>query len=127
MRDKRTRILICGDRHWKDYKTIFDEVSKINDIEVIIHGAARGADTLGGKVADNLNIPTEVYSAQWSEHGRSAGPIRNIQMLVKGMPDIVLAFHPNIVNSKGTKHMVKISLKNNTKVRVISKKSHDKV
>lgn len=122
-----TRVLVCGGRHWKDYKTIFDEVSKIDDIEVIIHGAARGADTLGGKVADNLNIPTEIYPAQWNKHGRSAGPIRNVEMLTEGRPDIVLAFHPNIVNSKGTKHMVKISLKNNTMVRVISKKSHDEV
>ena len=120
-----TRVLICGDRHWKDYKMIFDEVSKIDNVEVIIHGAARGADTLGGKVADNLNIPTEVYPAQWNEYGRSAGPIRNMQMLTEGRPDIVLAFHPNIVSSKGTKHMVKISLKNNTVVRVISK-NHDK-
>ena len=77
-----------------------------NQIEVIIHGGCRGADLLAADVAKELSIPTEEYPADWNTHGRSAGPKRNQQMLDKGKPTFVLAFHDDIDESKGTKDMV---------------------
>ena len=118
------RLLICGDRHWSEIKPIRREVIRLNGprkypsgvIEVIISGHAPGADILGEFVAEELEIPTEVYPAQWDVYGRAAGPIRNQQMLDEGKPTHVLAFHPNLDKSKGTKDMVTRAMKAGVKV-----------
>ena len=44
----------------------------------------------------------EEFPANWAKHGNMAGPIRNQAMLVKGKPDLVLAFP----GGRGTADMV---------------------
>lgn len=124
------KILICGDRNWKDYELILNELEKaihLNGVSVkntiIIHGAAKGADSLGATAALQLGVPKEnifPYPAEWSKYGKAAGPMRNMQMLMDN-PDInlVLAFHDFLPNSKGTKDMVKQSEARKIKVKVI--------
>lgn len=46
------------------------------------------------------------FPADWKRYGKAAGPIRNQQMIDEGKPDLVLAFHENINESRGTKDMV---------------------
>ena len=99
------RLLVCGDRNWKDQEAIKRALVTLGP-EVVIHGAAKGADSLAGEVANDLNIATEVYPAQWSLYGKGAGPIRNQQMIDEGHPDIVIWFHKDLDSSKGTKNMV---------------------
>ncbi len=99
------RLLVCGDRNWKDKEAIRSALMSLGP-EVVIHGAARGADSLAGEVANDLNISVEVYPAQWSLYGRGAGPIRNQQMIDEGKPDMVIWFHRDLDSSKGTKNMV---------------------
>lgn len=55
---------------------------------------------------------TKVYPALWNKYGKSAGPIRNQQML-----DIVYAFTYDLENSRGTRDMVLRARK--TKIPVI--------
>lgn len=85
----------------------------------IIEGDARGADTQAGEIAWLHNFDLKIYPADWNKHGKAAGPIRNQQMLDEGKPDIVLAFHDDIENSKGTKDMVKRATKAGIPVQVI--------
>lgn len=99
------RILICGGREWKDYRGIHTAI-EVWKPYIIISGAARGADTIAEELAYSLDIDAEIYPAQWNTFGRAAGPIRNSQMLLEGKPDLVLAFHDDLENSKGTKNMV---------------------
>ena len=107
------RILICGDRNWIDKELIHSTIKAILDgrpeggIETIIEGDARGADRLAGHIADELGISKHVFPAKWGLYGRAAGPIRNTQMREEGHPDLVVAFHDDIENSKGTKDMLK--------------------
>jgi hypothetical protein len=106
------RLLVCGDRHWSDFKLVVEVLDGFAnqylwDV-VVIHGAAAGADTMAGDWADVRDVPVEVYPAQWDRYGKAAGPIRNQEMLATGI-DLVLAFHDDIRNSKGTKHMVNIA------------------
>jgi len=102
---KPKKILVCGDRYWTDKDTIRRVLEVLNP-EVVIHGAAKGADSLAGEVANDLNIATEVYPAQWSLYGKGAGPIRNQQMIDEGHPDIVIWFHKDLDSSKGTRNMI---------------------
>lgn len=69
----------------------------------VIHGAARGADTLAHEWAAHHEIPVDVYPADWQAHGRAAGPIRNARMLEEGKPDVVVAFK----GGRGTADMVR--------------------
>ena len=99
------RLLVCGDRNWKDYSAILNRIENL-DPEIIIEGEARGADSMARKVAEELDIAILKFPAQWDKYGKAAGPIRNQQMLIEGKPDYVLAFHDDIKHSKGTKDMV---------------------
>jgi YspA, cpYpsA-related SLOG family len=100
------RILVTGDRNWRRMDVIERELKKFPPDTVVIHGAARGADTLGGFVADKLGFKVISFPAKWSIYGKGAGPIRNQVMIDEGKPELVLAFHENLSESKGTKDMV---------------------
>lgn len=102
------RILVSGDRNWTDKEAIRRELEKRLPC-VVIHGCARGADTLAGQVAFELGMEVVTFPAEWHLYGKAAGPRRNQTMLDLGKPDLVLAFHADLANSKGTKHMVEIA------------------
>lgn len=101
------RILVCGSRHWKDKEYIHSILSKYPEETVIIEGGCRGADSLACEVALHLKFDVMTFYADWKRLGRAAGPIRNQRMLKEGDPDIVIAFHRNVEDSKETKDMVK--------------------
>ena len=106
------RILCCGDRNWTDTDLILDTLAQYMHMDdvTIIHGCARGADTIAGNAAKLLGFKVEEYPADWEKHGRAAGPIRNVRML-NAKPDHVIAFHSSIETSKGTGHMINITKK----------------
>ena len=115
------RILVCGNRNWRDMSVIERELKKFPHGTVVIHGACRGADTLGGFVADRLGFKVLVFPAKWSIYGRGAGHVRNQHMLDEGKPDLVLAFHENISESRGTKDMVNRARGVGIKVEIFKK------
>ena len=94
------RILVTGGREYSNFNALALALSNLHPVE-IIHGAARGADTLAGQYAKGLNIPVTEYPAQWETHGKSAGFIRNEHMLLHSTPDIVVA----CPGGNGTNHM----------------------
>jgi hypothetical protein len=100
------KVLICGGRDFADYdylKTVLSALQVTREpFTAIIHGCARGADTLAGQYADRHNIQVAPFPADWQKHGRSAGPIRNKRMLVDGKPDLVVAFP----GGRGTANMI---------------------
>ncbi len=101
------RILICGDRNWKDVETIENFISSLPPDTVIIHGNSRGADKIAGRKAKEHGLTVKGYSADWDRYGRAAGPIRNKRMLLEGRPDRVVAFHNDLSKSRGTADMLR--------------------
>lgn len=104
-----TRALICGDRHWKDRDYLFarlDEMQELWGITEVIEGCWRGADRLAEEWAGDRGLPVRHFPAEWHIHGKAAGPIRNLNMLRMGLPFLVIAFHTQLQQSKGTRHMV---------------------
>ena len=100
------RLLVCGSRNFTDKETIAERMRwMLNPGDVVIHGGARGADSIAGEVAAKMGLEVIVYKANWERDGRSAGPIRNDLMLKDGKPDAVLAFF-NPGTSRGTQDMV---------------------
>lgn len=112
------KLLVCGDRNWADQAAITQVLSELKPT-LVIEGDARGADKMAGLAADQLGIAKAVFPADWDKYHRAAGPIRNQQMLDQ-KPDLVLAFHDDLMNSKGTKDMVKRSLKAQVPVVIFS-------
>jgi hypothetical protein len=100
------KVLVCGGRDFKNYKLLCESLDTYHGpdkcIGTIVHGAARGADSLAGQWAKDNNVPVEVYPAKWDVHGRAAGMIRNREMLDTSKADIVIAF-PGGVGTAGMK------------------------
>jgi hypothetical protein len=99
------RLLICGDRDWSGGDVIREIIARFQP-DVIIEGEARGADTLARLAGENLGIEVLRFPADWDTYGKAAGPIRNSQMLREGKPDVIIGFHYNINESKGTRDML---------------------
>ena len=100
------RILICGSRDWSNIDIIKCRLDKFDSNSTVIHGDCRGADKIAGGLAKSMGMKIEVYVADWKIYGKSAGPSRNQKMLDDGKPTIVIAFHNDIDNSKGTADMI---------------------
>lgn len=113
------KVLVCGGREWSNREAILREMKSLSPPVEVIHGDAKGADRLGASVALELGFSVTPFPALWSIHGKAAGMIRNKQMLDQ-KPDIVFAFHLNLVESRGTRNMVEIARRAGVEVRVFS-------
>lgn len=115
------RLLVTGDRNWSNREIVYNALVTLDKSSVIIHGAARGLDTIAAECALELGLQVDLpptpdnhlggYLAQWKTKGRSAGPQRNTLMLQSGHPDLVWAFHDDLWGSRGTLNMVEQALR----------------
>lgn len=111
-------VLVCGSRNWSNFEVILSRLAVLSPSRVI-HGGCAGADELSGKAAKQLGFEVQVFKADWKRFGRAAGPMRNKQMLDEGRPDLVLAFHNDLENSRGTLDMVRRAKASGIKVEII--------
>lgn len=112
-------VVVTGDRNWSDREAVRREFSKLPPNTVIIHGNCRGLDTIAGEVALEFGFSVDPHPANWDLYGKSAGPIRNQEMLDL-KPKKVLAFHPCLSTSKGTKDCVREAMRRDIPVEVFS-------
>ena len=98
-------VIVTGSRDWPDYKVIWRALA-IHQPTMVIHGAARGADTMAENWARRNAIPYLGYPAKWDGprgFDRGAGHARNAKMLDAHPGVLVLAFpHPEML-SAGTR------------------------
>ena len=103
------RVLVCGSRGWSDTETLYKWLSILPKGSTIIEGEATGADRLARIWGKQLGFKIEAYPAEWQRFGRRAGTIRNEKMLRLGKPQLVIAFHSDIQESRGTLHMISLA------------------
>lgn len=115
------KVLVCGSRGYNDAATIRHHLSQLPPGTIIIHGGAKGADTMAGDIAAELRFPVVTYPAEWDVYGRSAGARRNQYMLDEGKPDMVLAFWDG--HSKGTSDMLNRAKKTHVPCRMVDDKA----
>lgn len=124
------KILVTGDRNWTDRKAIDRELHNLAgnrmppyDQITVIQGGASGADEIAHNITDGMgeHWVAVTVPADWNKYGRAAGPIRNQAMIDAFKPDIVLAFHSNIKNSKGTIDCIEKANKAGIPVRLFAK------
>ena len=133
----KRRVLVCGDRNWLDVGPIRKDLLDLGDqIEILVDGAAKGADTIGYIVGhDDLGLSNDRlrrFHADWSKYHQAAGPIRNREMLKflrEAPPDViplVFAYHNNLMESRGTADMYVIADDAGIEVRLFPEQEFDK-
>lgn len=90
-----TRILVTGSRDWPDDEFIWhvlNEVTRDHSDVVLVSGhCPTGADVTAEGVATDFGWRVEAHPADWNQHGKRAGYLRNAEMVALGA-DICLAF-----------------------------------
>lgn len=87
------KLVVSGSRHIQDYGLFckaLDESGFLmtrNGVECIIQGGATGIDGLAKRYGDEHDIPVVTIEADWQEHGKAAGPIRNSEMVDYAVKD----------------------------------------
>ena len=109
-------VIVCGGRNYHDRDTVFHSLSihhsYYTQITLLVHGDATGADSLAQEWADMEGVQTAKHPADWKKHGRSAGMIRNKEMLDCHNPDMVIAFP----GGPGTEGMKKLAARRGIRV-----------
>jgi hypothetical protein len=104
------RVLVCGSRTFRDGTLVEALLSSLDGGSTVIHGAAKGADSLADFHARRIGLAVDDYPADWDRYGKRAGYVRNQQMLDEGKPNVVYAFVDKpLAESKGTAMMVDIA------------------
>lgn len=103
------KVLVTGGREFNERERLFEVLGQLHaghKITHLIHGGARGADTLAGEWARNVGVQEVRCDANWNFHGKAAGPIRNRKMfeLLNYEDDLVVAFD----GGNGTANMVSL-------------------
>ena len=102
------KLIVAGGRDFRDGFILSHEImhlayGPLDDRNVsIVTGMARGADKLAWEFARVHGVKCYEYPANWREHGRRAGILRNEQM--GRFADGLLAFWDG--QSRGTRHMI---------------------
>jgi len=119
------RIIVAGSRNYKDYRRISAVLSefirKFSEDGIrpeFISGGCRGVDTLAERFCKLHNYPIKVFNADWVTYGKRAGYLRNKQMAEYAADGngMLIAFWDG--ESKGTKMMVDLAMKNGLTVHV---------
>jgi len=109
------RIIVTGGRDYCDFEVVMNELNALlPSLGTIVHGGARGADSLAEEWCQAAGVVSEVHPADWQVHGRPAGMIRNREMAKLGA-DLCLAFP----GGKGTLGMINEARKAGIPVRFV--------
>lgn len=128
------RLIIAGGRNFTNYnfvrKTLDHFLSNTTEPIQIISGSCEfgrhtftrkdgtkvcGVDGLGERYAEERGYEVTYFPAQWGIYGKSAGPMRNMEMAQTGTHAIL--FWDGI--SKGTKSMHDLALEHHVKTKLI--------
>lgn len=105
------RVIVAGAVAWTDGDAIRRELSKLPAGSTVIHGDSPGADKLAGQIAAELGFTVEPMAKNkqdYAKYRRAAWKGLNERMVESGVV-LVLAFHPDIDASRGSKHLAEIA------------------
>jgi hypothetical protein len=119
------KVLVCGSRLFAidsesaDGKSVvWAHLDKFDPRGLsLITGGALGPDDWARDWAEQTKIDHHVLYAQWEDHGKRAGILRNLAMLDL-KPDLVLAFWDG--KSSGTAHTISEARRRGIAVEVIN-------
>lgn len=123
------RVIIAGNREFNDYDMLRRCVDTILHDDFAAHtplefvsGHAHGADELGEKyfhkqINGTGDYKLTLFPADWGKYGRSAGPIRNREMVnYAGDDGVLIAFWDG--TSPGTRNVINEAIEHGLEVHV---------
>lgn len=128
----RLRVLVTGSRTWKDEQLLCGVLDAVwyalpHGEMTLVHGCALGADTQADRWGRNViahgigSLRIERHPANWKDHGRRAGLLRNQRMVESGI-DLCLAFIRD--NSRGASHCARIAEEAGIETRIFTEARH---
>lgn len=115
-------VLVTGSRTYQDSERIRWELERLElRAGHLVAGCATGADALALAWARTLRVPFRSwirYEAQWTAHGRAAGPKRNRLMVDAEKPHVVLAFFDGMI-TRGTLHCLTYAMSRGARPRIV--------
>lgn len=109
------KYAIVGSRGFDDYDLMKEVLNAYTDIDTIISGGAKGADSYARYYATVNDIKLIEFIPEWDKYGRSAGFKRN-KLIIESC-DTCLAFWDG--KSKGTLSSINLAKKLNKGLRII--------
>lgn len=118
------KLIIAGSRNLEVSKDTLNNLFLLFNCwpTEIVSGGCVGIDRCGERyVEDNYMLPLKIFPANWEEHGKAAGPIRNAEM-AKYADALLLIWDGE---SKGSSNMKTNMLKENKPIyEVIIKRTN---
>lgn len=97
------KVIIAGSRNLQDYKLVAEAMERCGfDVTEVVCGMATGIDTLGWRWAQCFGKSIKEMPANWSQHGKKAGVLRNIEMAKYA--DAAVIIWDGV--SPGSRHMI---------------------
>ena len=116
---KPVRLIIAGGRDFQDWDLLcktLDELVGARELEIeVVSGTARGADQLGERWAQLRGYPVRQFPADWQQHGKQAGWLRNQQMAQYATHCV--CFWDS--KSRGTGHMINLARQQGLNLKVV--------
>jgi len=114
------KLAVIGSRGFHDYEFLKLEIKKFlqeNNFTLtkIISGGAKGADKMAEYYATEYSIPITIFFPDWDKYGKSAGFMRNEQII--NTADAVIAFWDG--TSKGTLGSINLSKEKNKILKIV--------
>lgn len=104
------KLIVAGSRTIRDKSVVWDSIvdglRAFGPVDEIVHGGARGVDSLADKFARVNGFEVTVMNAEWDKYGKAAGPKRNSKMANYG--DALVAVWDG--ESAGTQSMINEAL-----------------
>lgn len=104
-------VLVCGGRDYSDrvalkhsLDTLREQIQNCDREILVLHGCARGADSLAKEWALNNGLAQMGIEAAWDFYDKRAGFIRNAWLRDIGKPEYCVAFP----GGRGTASMVSL-------------------
>lgn len=85
------RLGVTGGRDYDNWHMVVHALRQMPETATLVHGSARGADSLCAEWWTMHDRPIEAHPADWKTHGKAAGFIRNQEMVDSGL-DLLLVF-----------------------------------
>ena len=108
------KIAIVGSRDYPDLNRVTRYVGLLPTGTVVVSGNAEGVDRVAETSARHYDLEVISIPAKWDELGKSAGFIRNIEIIEQ--VDTVVAFWDG--KSKGTLHSITEASKRGIRVMI---------
>lgn len=99
-------LLVTGGRNYENREELYQVLDKLHaerGFTYLVHGNARGADSLAHEWAVSRGVQPVAMEALWDAEGLAAGHNRNRRMLEFRKPDLCVAFP----GGRGTANMMR--------------------